>query len=117
MTDLKHVSESSFVTIDVVCGADVYDESGKKIGQIEDVYVDRDHGNELYAMLSVGGLLRRHSVKWSTMDYSTDKHGYVVRMATSHKIPEATFDEKLKHDGGYGTTLESCFDVIQPLSS
>lgn len=117
MTDFKHVSESSYVTIDVVSGADVYDASGKRIGQIENVYVDSERGNELYAMLSVGGRLRRHSVKWSTMDYSTEKHGYVIHMDTSHKVPECTFDENLKYDGGYGKTLSSCFDVIQPLSS
>ena len=116
MTDFSQVAESNFVTFDTVCGADVLDETGKHIGNIEDVIIDPQTGG-LMAMLSVGGLLRRHAVAWSAMDYDNDKHGYVVHLDTTHKESSVTFDENLKWDGGYGVTLDSCFDVTQPMVS
>jgi len=56
-----------------VLGTNVKDPSGKKIGEIEDVVLDKQSNSILFAVVGFGGFLgmaeKYHPVPWSTLDY------------------------------------------------
>lgn len=61
---------------------DVYNRAGEKLGQVEDVAIDKVSGRVAYAILSFGGFLglgeRYYPVPWSVLTYDRDKRGYVI---------------------------------------
>ena len=56
-----------------VCGTPVHDKSGKKIGEVEDILLDKLSNNILFAVVSFGGFLgmaeKYHPVPWSSLKY------------------------------------------------
>lgn len=65
-----------------VNGSDVFNQSYEKIGQIEDVAIDKITGKVAYAILSFGGFLglggKHQPLPWSVLNYDADHGGYVV---------------------------------------
>jgi sporulation protein YlmC with PRC-barrel domain len=88
-----------------VLGTNVYDLSGKKIGEIQDVVLDKQSNNIMFAIVSFGGFLgiaeQYHPMPWSTLDYEPDLGGYVVAV-TKEELKAAPFDsiEALVKDDG-----------------
>jgi HSP20 family molecular chaperone IbpA/sporulation protein YlmC with PRC-barrel domain len=60
----------------------VFSEAGERIGHVEDLSIDRQSGQVVYAIVSFGGFLgigkRFHPVPWSVLKYDPEKGGYVV---------------------------------------
>jgi hypothetical protein len=100
-------------------GTNVYDQSGKKIGEVKDIVLEKTSNNIMFAVVSFGGVLgigeRYHPVPWSALDYEPDHKGYVVSF-TADQLKNAPSDslEALTRDDGrafrdraykhYGTT-------------
>jgi len=88
-----------------VLGTNVYDTSGNKIGEIEDVVLDKLSNNIMFAIVSFGGFLgmaeKYHPMPWSTLDFDPEQGGYVVS-ATKEQLAAAPFDsiEALTRDDG-----------------
>jgi sporulation protein YlmC with PRC-barrel domain len=65
-----------------VIGTSVKDTSGKKIGEIEDVVLDKQSNSIMFAVVGFGGFLgmaeKYHPVPWSALDYSEGDGAYVV---------------------------------------
>lgn len=65
-----------------VQGTPVFDQTGAKLGHIEDVLLHKESGRVAYAVMSYGGFLgageRYHPLPWSMLSYDVDKNGYVV---------------------------------------
>ena len=78
-----------------VLGTTVYDTSGSKIGEIEDVVLDKLSNNIMFAIVSFGGFLgmaeKYHPMPWSTLDYDQERGGYVVAV-TKAQLEAAPFD-------------------------
>ncbi|MET0291273.1 MAG: PRC-barrel domain-containing protein [Steroidobacteraceae bacterium] len=78
-----------------VLGTSVYDTAGHKIGEIEDVVLDKLSNNIMFAIVSFGGFLgmaeKYHPMPWSTLDYDPEQGGYVVT-ATKDQLKAAPFD-------------------------
>ena len=67
-----------------VTGTSVYNHAGESLGTIEDVVLGKRDGQAKYAIMSFGGFLgigeEYHPVPWQSLDYDTNKGGYVVSL-------------------------------------
>ena len=63
-------------------GANVYDRTGRHLGAIHTIMVDKVSGQVAYVVLAFGGFLglgeTHHPLPWNALSYSTDLGGYVV---------------------------------------
>jgi sporulation protein YlmC with PRC-barrel domain len=78
-----------------VVGTNVLDASGTKIGEVEDIVLDKLSGNVMFAVVGFGGVLgmgeKFHPVPWSTLSYDEDEGGYVVSI-TKEQLKSAPAD-------------------------
>ncbi len=88
-----------------VCGTSVHDSSGRKIGEIEDIVLDKLSNNILFAVVSFGGFLgmaeKYHPLPWSSLKYDKSKGNYVVAFTREQleAAPVGDLDELTRGDG------------------
>jgi sporulation protein YlmC with PRC-barrel domain len=88
-----------------VIGTSVHDGSGRKIGAIEDVVLDKQSDSIMFAVVGFGGFLgigeKYHPIPWSSLDYSESDGAYVVPYteAELRAAPNGSIDE-LTREGG-----------------
>lgn len=88
-----------------VTGTDVYNMSGDKIGEVEDVVLDKTSNRIMFGIVSFGGFLgfgeKYHPVPWSMLDYEDDRSGYVVSLTKEQleAAPADSISELVKDDG------------------
>ena len=88
-----------------VIGTDVKDTSGAKIGQIEDVVLDKQSNNIMFAVVGFGGFLgmseKYHPLPWESLNYDEDEGAYVVNYtrAQLEAAPAGSIDELTRNDG------------------
>lgn len=72
------------IASDKVEGTAVYNRDGEKLGTIKNFMVGKRSGQVEYAVLSSGGLFgmgeRNYPLPWNTLDYDTQKGGYLVNI-------------------------------------
>ena len=65
-----------------VIGTTVKNTAGQKIGQVEDLVLDKTSNNIIFAVVGFGGFLgmneKYHPVPWSALDYVESEDSYVV---------------------------------------
>ena len=73
---------SSLIASDRVEGTVVYDASGKRIGKVEQLVIDKAGGRVTYAVLSFGGFLGigadHYPIPWPMLDFDEKLGGYRV---------------------------------------
>lgn len=88
-----------------VIGTNVVDRSGKKIGEVEDVILDKQTNSILFAVMSFGGFLgmgeKYHPVPWAALDYDEGAGAYVVGYTKEQlqAAPAGSIDELTRDDG------------------
>jgi sporulation protein YlmC with PRC-barrel domain len=88
-----------------VIGTDVKDTSGAKIGQIEDVVLDKQSNNIMFAVVGFGGFLgmseKYHPLPWESLNYDEDEGAYIVNYtrAQLEAAPAGSIDELTRNDG------------------
>jgi sporulation protein YlmC with PRC-barrel domain len=88
-----------------VIGTDVHDAAGKKIGEIEDVMLDKLSNNIMFAVVSFGGFLgiaeKYHPIPWSSLKYDKSENGYVgdFSKAQLEAAPAGSIEELTRNDG------------------
>ena len=88
-----------------VLGTAVEDSTGTKIGEIEDIVLDKDSNNIMFAVVGFGGFLgigeKYHPLPWSMLDYDPEDDSYVVNV-TKEQLKAAPADsiEALTADDG-----------------
>src|ERR1700736_2659719 len=91
-----------------VLGTNVKDTSGQKIGSIEDVMLDKESNNIMFAVVGFGGFLgmaeKYHPIPWSALDYQEGENAYVVDYSKEQLqgAPAGSIDD-LTRDDGLGT--------------
>ena len=91
-----------------VIGTSVKSRGGEKIGKIEDIVLDKQSNNIMFAVVGFGGLLgageKFHPLPWSTLDYNDKEDAYVVpynedqlKAAPCDTIKELTKDDGLAY--------------------
>jgi hypothetical protein len=87
-----------------VSGTLVYNPAGEKLGEIEDVMIDKPTGRIAYAVMSFGGFLgiggRHHPLPWTALKYDQEIGGYVVNLDrdTLEGAPAYADDEAIAWD-------------------
>jgi sporulation protein YlmC with PRC-barrel domain len=98
-----------------VKGTAVSNNSGDKIGTVEDVVLDKQSNQIMFAALGFGGVLgmgeKYYPVPWSMLNYDEDKGGYVVPLSKDRLESAPAYDLKdlTKHDGSLGTIREQSY--------
>ena len=88
-----------------VIGTNVKDAAGRKIGEIEDVVLDKKSNSILFAVIGFGGFLgmaeKYHPVPWSALDYDEDQGSYVVNYTKDQlqAAPAGSIEELTRDDG------------------
>ncbi len=97
---------TSAILASKVQGTDVYNQTGDKIGHVEDLVLDKTSDNIMFAVLGFGGLFgvgeKYHPVPWSKLDYDKNAGGYVVSLSKQvlENAPSYDLNELTKNDGG-----------------
>jgi hypothetical protein len=72
----------SLISAEKVQGTAVYNTQGERLGDVNDVMIDKRSGKIAYAVMSFGGFLGMgsdyHPLPWNTLKYDTRQGGYVV---------------------------------------
>ncbi len=88
-----------------VIGTNVKDTAGRKIGEIEDVVLDKKSNSILFAVIGFGGFLgmaeKYHPVPWTALDYDEDQGSYVVNYTKEQlqAAPAGSIEELTRDDG------------------
>ena len=88
-----------------VIGTKVTDPAGQKIGQVEDVVLDKQSNNILFAVVGFGGFLgmaeKYHPLPWASLDYDETRDAYVVEYTKEQlkAAPTGSIDELTRSDG------------------
>jgi len=106
---------TSAILASKVKGTTVYNESGDKIGTVEDIVLDKQSNQILFAALGFGGLLgvgeKYYPVPWALLDYDEDRGGYVAPLNKDllENAPAYSLKDLTKHDGSLGTIREQTY--------
>lgn len=91
-----------------VIGTTVRNAAGESIGKVEDVVLDKQSNNIMFAVVGFGGFLgmgeKYHPVPWSTLNYDDTQNAYVVDFTKEQleAAPAGSIDELTTGDGtGY----------------
>ena len=88
-----------------VIGTNVKDRSGRKIGEVEDIVLDKQSNSIMFAVVSFGGFLgvgeKCHPLPWAALDYDEKDNGYVVDVTEDQlrAAPTGSIDELTRNDG------------------
>lgn len=102
----------------------VFDKAGQRIGHVDDLSIERESGQVVYAIMSFGGFLgigeKFHPIPWSLLDYDVQHGGYIVPLdrAALTDAPHYARHELMALGGSshlvYG---ERIFDYYGPFGS
>ena len=90
-----------------VLGTNVKDTSGRKIGEIEDVVLDKQSNSIMFAVIGFGGFLgmaeKYHPIPWASLDYQPAENSYVVNYTKEQlqAAPAASIDELTRDEVSY----------------
>ena len=79
--------------------------SGKKLGEVKDIVLEKTSNNILFAVVSFGGVLgmgeKYHPVPWAELDYDPERGGYTVSFTAEQlkNAPSDSIDALTKGDG------------------
>lgn len=96
---------TSAIRAKTVLGTSVRDTSGNKLGEVEDVILDKHSNSILFAVVSFGGLLgmgeKYHPIPWAALDYDEREGAYVVNYTKEQlqAAPAGSIDELTRDDG------------------
>jgi sporulation protein YlmC with PRC-barrel domain len=96
---------TSAIRASKVIGTNVFNTSGERIGKVEDVVLDKQSNNIMFAVVGFGGFLgmneKFHPLPWSTLDYQKQQDGYVVNVSKEQlkAAPSDGIDELTRRDG------------------
>ena len=108
---------TSVITAKKVIGTAVKDTTGNKIGHIEDVVLDKQSNNIMFAVVGFGGFLgmaeKFHPIPWGSLDYDEDENGYVVSYSKDQlkAAPSDSIEALTKGDGF--TYRDRAYDYYQ----
>jgi sporulation protein YlmC with PRC-barrel domain len=107
---------TSAILASKVKGTAVYTSNGEKIGHVEDVILDKLSDRVMFAALGSGGMLgmgeKYRPVPWSVLDYSEEKHGYIIPMSSDEIRGAPAFDlkELVRDDGKAAGSIQNQVD-------
>jgi sporulation protein YlmC with PRC-barrel domain len=114
-----NTGHTSAILASKVKGTAVYNGSGDRIGTVEDIVLDKQSNQIMFAALGFGGVLgmgeKYYPVPWSMLDYDEDKGGYVVPLDKDSlkNAPAYELKDLTKHDGSIGGIRQTSYDYYK----
>jgi len=105
------------ISSDKVEGTSVYNPNGDKLGEIDDLIIDKRSGTVRYAALEFGGFLGmgtdRYPLPWSMLTYDTKLDGYVVPLTKDQldNAPHYATDADQDYSDDYGRRVHDYYGV------
>lgn len=100
----RSAGHSTAIRAKKVLGTSVKNRRGKKIGEIEDIVLDKQSNNIMFAIVSFGGFLglgeKYHPLPWAALDYDEQSDGYIVDVSeeTLRCAPAGSIEELTRVD-------------------
>lgn len=102
-----------------VIGTSVKNTAGQKIGQVEDIVLDKQSNKIIYAVVGFGGFLgmneKYHPVPWSALDYVESEGSYVVPFTKEQleAAPADSLEQLTRNDGAatYATKVDDYYNI------
>jgi sporulation protein YlmC with PRC-barrel domain len=114
---LSTTTTGDVISSDKVEGTSVYNNTGDKLGSIDDLMIDKRTGQVRYAVMKFGGFLGidtdRYPIPWNILKYDTEKDGYVVPLDKSklEKAPKYQYQDVPAYDTTYGKRVNGYYGV------
>lgn len=102
-----------------VQGTSAHNQTGEKIGHVEDVVLDKLSNNIMYAVLGFGGFLgageKYYPVPWSMLDYQPGEGAYVVPLdkETLEAAPAFELDDLVQANGSSAQIRAQTYDYYK----
>ena len=115
---LERDETNRLISSQKVGGTSVYSTKGEKLGSIDHLMIGKRSGRVEYAVMSFGGFLgmgeQFHPLPWDTLDYDTERDGYVVDISKERleKAPTFERDNEPEWNRNYGETVYGYYGVI-----
>ena len=115
MVETTSITSGTLIAADKVKGADVYNLAGDKLGNVDDIMIDKVSGRAIYAVMSFGGFLglgeKYHPLPWATLKYDAQKGGYVVNLDKKRLEGAPNYDRGSKFDWtpDYGRKVDTYY--------
>lgn len=96
---------STAICASKVIGTNVKDPTGRKIGEVEDVVLDKQSNSVMFAVVGFGGLFgvaeKYHPIPWASLAYDEDEKAYIVGYTKEQlqAAPVGSIDELTVDDG------------------
>jgi len=102
-----------------VIGTTVKNTAGEKIGEVEDIVLDKTSNKIIFAVVGFGGFLgmneKFHPVPWSALDYVESEDSYVVPFTKEQlqAAPADSLDMLTRQDGAdtYATRADEYYNA------
>src|SRR5882757_7623486 len=92
---LGSLRHSTAIRAKKVIGTDVKDPAGKSIGKVEDILLEKQSNNIMYAVVGFGGFLgmgeKYHPLPWRVLNYDDKQGAYIVNL-TNEQLAAAPAD-------------------------
>ncbi len=117
MADATSITSSTLIAAEKVTGTNVYNPNGDKLGNVEDIMIDKVSGKAIYAVMSFGGFLgigdKHHPLPWASLKYDTSMEGYVVNLdkTTLEGAPSYDSDDDFSWTPDYGRKVDKYYGV------
>ncbi|CAM5765492.1 photosystem reaction center subunit H [Labrys miyagiensis] len=98
-----------------VQGSSVYDTGHEKIGNVEDLVLDKTSNQIMFAVLGFGGLFgvgeKYFPVPWSKLDYDPEAGGYVISVSKDvlEAAPSYSLSDLTRNDGQVSKTTNEYY--------
>lgn len=117
MAEVTSITTGTLIPADKVNGTNVFNLAGEKLGNVEDIMIDKVSGRAIYAVMSFGGFLgmgeKHHPLPWATLSYDEKKHGYVINLDKRQLTDAPNFDRasQFRWTPDYGRKVDSYYKV------
>lgn len=114
MADVTKITSGSLIAADNVNGTDVYNTAGEKLGEVDDLMIDKVSGRVIYAVMSFGGFLgmgeKQHPLPWSSLNYDPQKDAFIVNLDKKQLEAAPTIDnDEFEWTSDYGRTVDKYY--------
>lgn len=115
MATVTHPSKRDLISSEHLVGASIYDQTGKEIGKIDRLMIDRASGHALYAIVDFCGFMclrpDHHAIPWSAVQYDKANQRYTTTV-TEKLLEEApAFDDDSWTDRDWETRIHQHYSA------
>ena len=107
----------SLISSEDVEGTDVYDSTGKNIGEVDHLMIDKLSGRVAYAVISFGGFLglghSHYPVPWGALKYDTSLGGFRTSINQQQLKDAPEFSDDAWGDRSWETRTHQHYNVPQ----